>query len=172
MADTTSALPGPDAVVVDRYRKWSPIWYPWIKKLLETIRTEAEARFEIKETVDEINGKYTIDLTEDGIQRGAIKLDGSGTISEIGLLADRVVVYKPDGTGGKAVFALGTVNGAAGYGLGALMVLDGAIVARHLSVTSLDAVSGNMGTLTVGKIQSASGRFLIDATNETIRITT
>jgi hypothetical protein len=172
MADTTSALPGPDAVVVDRFRKWSPIWYPWIKKLLETIRTEAAARFEITQTVDEISGKYTIDLTEDGIQRGAIKLDGSGTISEIGLLADRVVVYKPDGTGGKAVFALGTVNGAAGYGLGALMVLDGAIVARHIDVDSLSAIAADIGTITAGVLKSADNKFVIDLNNKTLTIST
>ena len=62
MSDTTSPLPSVNEPVVDRYRRWSPIWYPWIKKLLDTVRTQAQSLFTIQETIDEIEGKWSLSI--------------------------------------------------------------------------------------------------------------
>ena len=45
MADTTKALPSPSVPVVDRLRRWSPEWYPFIKQLLTNIKTQAAECF-------------------------------------------------------------------------------------------------------------------------------
>lgn len=47
------------------------------------------------------------------------------------------------------------------------LVVDGAITAVKMNVTSLSAINANMGTLTAGKILGSAG-FEIDATNERI----
>ena len=47
------------------------------------------------------------------------------------------------------------------------LVVDGAITAVKMNVTSLSAIQANMGTLTAGKILGSNG-FEIDATNERI----
>lgn len=47
------------------------------------------------------------------------------------------------------------------------LVVDGAITAVKMNVTSLSAINANMGTLTAGKILGSNG-FEIDATNERI----
>ena len=38
MADKTNALPSISEPVIDRFRRWSPVWYRWLKPLLETTR--------------------------------------------------------------------------------------------------------------------------------------
>lgn len=158
MADTTTAIPSQNAEVVDRYRRWSPIWYPWIKKLLETIRTQAEAVFEIKEVVDELEGKWTVDISEQGKVRGAIKLDASETLSEFGVLADRFSVSLPDGTGTKVVFVIQDVGGIPTLGFAGNMFLPGSIQANAINATTVSSMFGSFGTMTAGRIQSASGK--------------
>lgn len=172
MADTTSALPSPNEPVVDRLRKWSPIWYPWIKKLLETVRTQAAAQFQITQTIDEINGKYTIDLTEGGQVRGAVRLDGSGTLSEFTVLSDVFKVAQPSGAGEKVVFVVGTVGGLPAVGFAANMFVDGSITAASLDVDALSAIAANIGTVTAGVLRSSDSKFVIDLNNKTLTITT
>jgi hypothetical protein len=193
MADTTKPLPSPSVPVVDRLRRWSPEWYPFVKQLLTNIKTQAAAVFTIQETIDEIEGKWGIDITEGGKVRGAITLDASETLSTFAVLADRFTVSLPDGTGTKTVFAVGTVNGVSGQpGFDALMVFDGTILARHivagsitaekiaagtitadkLNVSTLSAIAANVGTVTAGVLRSADGLMVIDLNNKTIQITT
>lgn len=183
MADTTKALPSPSVPVVDRLRRWSPEWYPFIKQLLTNIKTQAAAVFSIEETIDEINGKWGVDITEGGKVRGAVKLDASDTLSTFAVLADRFTVSLPDGTGTKTVFAVGTVNGVTGQpGFDSLMIFDGTILARHivadsitadkLDVSTLSAIAANVGTVTAGVLKSSDDKFIIDLNNKTLTITT
>jgi predicted phage tail protein len=46
----------------------------------------------------------------------------------------------------------------------------GTILAQHLSVVQLDAITANMGTLTAGKLQNADSTFVVDLDNKTIFI--
>lgn len=158
MTDTTKALPSPQEPVVDRYRRWSPIWYPWIRLLLENIRTQAQSIFSINETVDEISGKYSLDITENGRVRGAITLDASTTISSFAVLADRFIVVHPSVNGTTIqAFIVGNIAGTPTVGINGNLIVDDTILARHIDVSSLSAITANIGTVTAGLIQSADG---------------
>lgn len=158
MSDTTSPLPSVNEPVVDRYRRWSPIWYPWIKKLLDTVRTQAQSLFTIQETIDEIEGKWSLSISENGRVTGAITLDGSQTQSTFAVLADKFIVVHPsvDGTTLQA-FIIGNVNGVTTVGINGSLIVDGTILARHIAVGTLSALTANLGTVTAGVVQSADG---------------
>ncbi|MDP3650530.1 MAG: phage tail protein [Rhodoferax sp.] len=73
---------------------------------------------------------------------------GTDGESEVGILADKLVVYKPDGTGAPVpIMILGTVNGTSALGLDGSLVVDGSVVARSLSVQSLSSITATIGTL-------------------------
>lgn len=46
----------------------------------------------------------------------------------------------------------------------------GTILAQHISVTQLDAITANMGTITAGKMQNADQSFIVDLDNKKIFI--
>lgn len=173
MSDTTSPLPSVNEPVVDRYRRWSPIWYPWIKKLLDTVRTQAQSLFTIQETIDEIEGKWSLSISENGRVTGAITLDGSQTQSTFAVLADKFIVVHPsvDGTTLQA-FIIGNVNGVTTVGINGSLIVDGTILARHLSVTSLSSIVADIGDITAGVMRSSDNKFVIDLDNKTLTIET
>lgn len=43
----TNALPSQNEPVIDRYRRWNPVWYRWLKPLLEQVRNTADAADEM-----------------------------------------------------------------------------------------------------------------------------
>jgi hypothetical protein len=57
------------------------------------------------------------------------------------------------------VFAIGAVNGVAKLALRADMIVDGTILARHLSVASLSAITANVGTVTAGLIKDIANTY-------------
>lgn len=173
MTDSFTAIPSQNEPVIDRYRRFTPAWWPWIKRLLEVVKSNANSIFEINQVVDEIEGKWTVDITENGRVRGAIKLDASTTTSVFGVLADKFVIVHPtDDNTTVTAFVVGLVNGTTTVGINGNLIVDDTIQARHLAVNTLEAVSANMGTITAGKMQRSDGRMVVDLDNLTIRITT
>ncbi|RWB95525.1 MAG: hypothetical protein EOQ56_27625 [Mesorhizobium sp.] len=53
---------------------------------------------------------------------------------------------------------------------GAELIVNGAITAEKLDVTTLSAITADMGTVTAGLLQSPDGKFIIDLTNGFIEI--
>ena len=95
MADTTNALPSITEPVVDRARRWNPLWYRFIKPLLETVRSSENAISTITTTVDEVGAKWGVDVNINNRVTAAIKLDGSATESSFGILADKFIIVHP-----------------------------------------------------------------------------
>lgn len=158
MTDTTSALPSVNEPVVDRYRRWTPTWYPWIKRVLDTVKSQAGSIFTIEQEIDEINGRWGVAISENGRVTGAILLDGSQTTSTFAVLADKFIVVHPSVNGTTLqAFVVGNVNGVTTVGINGNLIVDGTILARHLGVASLSAITANMGTVTAGIIRSTSG---------------
>lgn len=52
------------------------------------------------------------------------------------------------------------------------LIVDGAITANKLNVSSLSAISANIGTVTAGKMESTDGKMVIDLDNKIISIET
>ncbi|OYZ75349.1 MAG: hypothetical protein B7Y12_12785 [Rhizobiales bacterium 24-66-13] len=88
----------------------------------------------------------------------AIALPGGG--GQIRLRADKVVFAKQDGT----PFALFQSSGGNFYLDGSIFA-TGSILASHLNVSSLSAITANIGTATAGRLLSASGNMDINLTN-------
>lgn len=176
-------LPSPIEPVVDRYRRWTPIWYPYIKRMLDGIKSVKDSVFSINETIDEINGKWSLELNENGRVIGAITLAADESLSSFSVLANKFIVVHPtaDGTTIQA-FVIGLVNGVSTVGINGDLIVDGTIAARHIladsitadkiDVTALSAIAANVGTVTAGVLKSSDDKFIIDLNNKTLTITT
>ena len=173
VADTTNPVPSITEPAVDRYRRWSPVWYPWIKRLLDTLRSTATDLATVTTTVDQVAGQWGVSVNVNNRVTAAIALDGSATESAFGILADKFIVVHPsaDGTTIQA-FTVGNVGGVSTVGINGNLMVDGSIAASRLSVSTLSSITANIGTVTAGVIQSSDGLFQIDLNNKTITITT
>lgn len=168
----TNPLPSTQEPVVDRDRRWSPVWYRWLKPLLEHVNTNSANITTTNETIDAISARWGIAVNIDGKVIGLIQLDGVGSQSTFTVMADKFIIRRPSGTTDIQAFIVGSVNGVTTVGINGNLLIDGSIVAEALDVTTLSAISANIGTCTAGKIQSADGKFVIDLDNKTFQITT
>jgi hypothetical protein len=184
--DTTNPLPSITEPVIDRYRRWTPVWWRWIKPVLETVKRTAQvsedndvAITEINEVVDGINGRVGLQINGANRVVGMILLEGTVLSSTFSVLADKFIVVHPaaDGTTIQA-FITGLVNGVSTIGINGNLIVDGTVIARNiaantitadkLSVSSLSAIAANVGTVTAGVLKSADNKFVIDLNNKTI----
>lgn len=172
MADTTNPLPSILEPVIDRERRWSPIWYRWIKPLLETVRDTADGLITVVEDVDQLNGQWGITVNVNNRVTGQIRLDGGATTSTFAVLADKFIVVHPSVNGTTIqAFIVGLVNGVSTVGINGDLIVDGTILARHIAVSSLSAITANIGTVTAGVLQNVAGTFVIDLDNGEITTT-
>lgn len=91
-----------------------------------------------------------VETMADGVRAAAGLQLLAGTDGEtvFAILADKLLIYKPDGSGvPKQIVTLGNINGATALGLDGNLIVDNSIVARSLAVTSLSAITANIGTL-------------------------
>lgn len=126
----------------------------------------------LTQSVDGISARWGVTVSAQGYVNGLVQLDGSTSGSTFTVVADKVQIAQPGVSGGDPVpvFAIGTVNGSTRLALRADMMIDGAILARHLAVSSLSAITANMGTVTAGVIRSSDSKFKIDLDNKTFEI--
>lgn len=206
--DTTTALPSSQSPVIDRFRRWTPEWYRWIKPLLETTRsmamkleatdtdlraavtTEATARITqdgvlasnittvstsvgsltatVSENTTSINGieaRWGVSIDVNGKVVGLVRLDGSASGSTFTVLADKFVVRQPGTTTDITAFIVGAVNGTTTVGINGNLLVDGTIQARSLSVSTLSAITADIGTVTAGIIRDASDTYELQIAN-------
>jgi hypothetical protein len=114
----------------------------------------------LTESVNGIEARWGVAINQNGYVTGLIQLDGEATGSTFTIVANNLRVAQPGTAGGNPVpvFAIQNVNGTTKLALRGDMYADGAILARHISVSSLAAISTNFGSGTYsGVLQSASG---------------
>lgn len=101
-------------------------------------------------------------------------LAGTDGESTFAILADKLLIYKPDGTGvPKQIVTLGTVNGTTALGLSGNLIVDGSIVARSLAAKTITAASGviddaaiqtaHIGTAVVSDLHIIDGAVTLSA---------
>lgn len=93
-----------------------------------------------------VEAKYVLQVDANGKVAGMMLASGAGGTS-FTILADKFLVYKPDGSGaGKQVFSIGTVNGVSALGFDGSAIFDGSIVARSIDTRGLTIkdASGNV----------------------------
>ena len=113
----------------------------------------------------------TVDVGN-GTVGGLQLINGSDTIPAFIVTVDKFQVAAPGVSGGDPVPMLTVANvaGSPKVVFRGDMYGDGSINVNSVTAGSLDALSGNMGTLTAGKIQSSDSKFLIDCDNKRIVI--
>lgn len=186
--DTSMPAPSATEPFVDRYRRVTPKWYPWVKRMIDSLRQTVLTVNTIETqvgTIDVIVDQLVTDLnsaeltiaaledttvaqgisiantitlttsmsaqwavTVNGNNQviGQVKLDGSATNSTFSVVADKFVVAHPAAPGTTmTAFVVGLVDGVSTVGINGNLVVDDTILARHISVSSLDAVSASFG---------------------------
>jgi len=178
MTDTTSPIPPITQPVVDRYRRWDAVWYRFLKPLFETVRSTERAVTSvtsdlttITEDIDAVQASYGVTVNVDGRVTAAIKLDGSPAQSNFSILADKFIVVHPSVNGTTIqAFIVGNIAGTPTVGINGNLVVDDTILARHIDVTSLSAITANVGTVTAGVLQSADGTSYFNLDTKRLRI--
>lgn len=111
----------------------------------------------INASIDGLQASWSVSVNVDGNVTGLVRLSGDDQSSYFTVLADSFLVARPDGTNATAMFGVGQVNGVTQVGINGNLIIDGSVLARHITVGSLDAITANLGTVTAGVIQSPGG---------------
>ena len=116
--------------------------------------------------------QYGVTLNVNGYATGFNLINGGSGVSAFIVVSDKFQVQQPSINGGSPVpvFTVGTNASGAAIGFSGNFYLDGTITARMMNVGTLSAISGNIGTITAGVIQSANGKMVIDLNNNRIII--
>jgi len=90
-------------------------------------------------SINGLKAQYTFKLGAGG------KLGGWGAYADengvaFDFLADRFSVSKPDGSGSRQVFTVGSVGGVGAVGVAGDLILDGAMTARHITAEAAEFV--------------------------------
>ncbi len=167
----TNPIPSPTEVFVDRDRKITSKWYPWMVRLFKLLRTTANGLEAVQETVDQVNGTWTLSINNNNRVTGYVKLDGSAVSTTFAVLADKFTIVHPsiDGTTIQA-FIVGLVNGVPTVGINGNLIVDQTIVASKIVANTLSAINANLGTVTAGRMMSTDGKMLIDLDNKIFKI--
>jgi hypothetical protein len=172
--DTTLPIPNPTEAIVDRNRYLTPKWFNVFKRLLDTMRTTANAMDTVQETVDQLEGTWMLSINSNNRVTGYIKLDGSEVSTTFAVMADKLIVVHPSSNGTTIqAFIVGLVNGVSTVGINGNLVVDKTILARHIEAESIASISAILGSVTTARIQSPDGRLDINAlgTSPYIRLT-
>jgi len=184
MADTTNPLPDAREPFVDRFRKINPRWLQWLRPLLETVKTTSTEITTVSTTVndltttvtqtqasvDGLSGQWGVAIDVNGKVIGLVRLDGGATGSTFTVLADKFIIRHPTTTTDIQAFVVGLVNGVSTVGISGQLMVDGTITANALNVSSLSAITADIGECTAGVIRSSDSKFVIDLDNKTIDI--
>lgn len=167
--DSTVPIPGPNEVFVDRNRYITSKWYPWVKRLFQSLRETMNELGVVKETVDQVAGTWTLSINDNDRVTGYVKLDGSDVSTVFAVMADKFVIVHPTANNTTIqAFIAGLVNGVSTIGINGNLLVDGSILARSLDVDALSAITADLGTVTAGVLQSPDGKATIDMNNRRI----
>lgn len=132
------------------------------------ITTNASA---IATTNGVVAAMYTLTLDVNDYISGFASTN-DGAFSTFTIISDVFKVAKPGVSGGAAItiFQVAAVAGVAKIAFKGDMFADGTITATALSVSTLSAITANIGAVTAGTITSANAKMLIDLNNNKILI--
>ena len=148
-----------------------------INSLSSTVAGNTASVQILTQSVDGYSTRFAVMMSAQNEVIGFISLDGDVQGSSFTVAADYFKVSKIGTTGGTAVpvFEMQTVGGVPKLALRGDMNADGSIIARHIAagsitadkinVTSLSALTANLGTVTAGLIQNVAATLKFDLPN-------
>ena len=119
----------------------------------------------IAASIDGLGAKFGVAVSANGEVLGLVQLDASAVAgSTFTVVADNFKVALPGISGGDAVpvFAIQNVNGVAKLAFRGDMFADGTITAQKLNVSTLSALSANLGVVTAGLIRNTANTLRFD----------
>ncbi|KAF0812783.1 hypothetical protein IGB42_02626 [Andreprevotia sp. IGB-42] len=120
----------------------------------------------LQSSVDGLGSQWAVTIVDTGPygkKVSGIKLASGVSGTSFDVFSNVFRVSMPDGSGSKQVFVVGTLSdGSSGVGINGNLFVDGSIYARSLAVTSLAAITANLGTVTAGVIQSPTGLMFLN----------
>lgn len=161
--DSTVPIPGPNEVFVDRNRYITSKWYPWMVRLFKSLRTTMSALDSVQETVDQVNGTWTLSINDNNRVTGYIKLDGSAVSTDFAILADRLLLVHPSANGTTLqAFTATIISGVPTIEMNGNIIAKGTVAADRLEATTLSAISADLGLVTAGEMRSPDGKASIN----------
>jgi hypothetical protein len=145
-----------------------------ISTLSTTVNGNTNSISTLSQSIDGVRAQWSVQINQNNQVTGLLRLDAGANTSTFTVLADRFIVANPNTPANTLqLFTTGSLAGAPGQvGVDAFFILDGTIVARHIAVDTLSAITANIGTVTAGRLQSADGNMVIDLDAKTITIST
>ncbi len=145
-----------------------------LSQRITTVQAQANGNTSSITTITTATGtdaNYALLANANGHIKAGFLLNSGVAGSNIVFIADKFIIANPSDSGDlKAFFVAGDVDGVSTVGLDGNLAITGSIGAYALNVVELSAITGNVGTLTAGVIQSTSGDMVIDLDNGTIDI--
>jgi hypothetical protein len=153
---------------------------------ISNVQTQANGNSTSIQTITSSAGgtdaNYALVANSNGHIKAGFVLSTGVAGSNITFLADKFIVANPSSSGNVITpFVVGLVNGSSTVAINGSLVVDGTIIARHiaagvidaskLNVSSLSAITANVGTVTAGVIQSSNGKVVLDLNAGTFTIT-
>lgn len=135
---------------------------------VNNIKVSIDETAQIATTISgRLAGLWMLTINNDGYISGMYSYN-DGQTSNFAIVADRFQLQSPGVNGGEPVpvFDVITSGSSAKLVLKGDFIASGSIKAYHLDVTTLSAVSANLGVVKTGRIESNSGRFVVDADAE------
>ena len=160
LQDTTIKPPNHSEVLIDRDRRINPRWFSWFTRMFDSLRSTNDnvrtlqdtsvaqgiSITEIFELTDSFGARWSVEINGNGQVIGLARLDGGATGSTFTVVADKFVVAHPAAPETTiTAFVVGLVDGVSTVGINGNLVVDDTILARHISVSSLDAISASFG---------------------------
>jgi hypothetical protein len=122
-------------------------------------------------SINGLSAQWGVSIDVNGKVIGLVRLDGGATGSTFTVLADKFIIRRPSSTDEIQAFVVGLVNGVSTVGINGNLVVDDTILARHLSVTSLDAITANFGDAVFeGVAKGTDEKLIIDFDTPRIRM--
>ena len=137
---------------------------------ITTVQTQANGNTASIATIQTSSGgtltNWGVVVNANGQVTGLISLTGSSSGTTFTVVADKFIVAKPGAPGTvQQVFVVGSVNGTSTVGIDGNLLVDGSILARSISVSTLSALTANLGTVTAGIIQNPAATLIFDLPN-------
>lgn len=119
----------------------------------------------IAASIDGLGAKFGVAVSANGDVLGLVQLDASAVAgSTFTVVADNFKVAAPGVAGGDAVpvFSIQNVNGVSKLAFRGDMFADGTITAQKIDVSTLSALSANLGVVTAGLIRNTANTLRFD----------
>lgn len=138
-----------------------------------TVTQTQSAVVEVENDLAEVRAQWGVEINGAGQLIGLVRLDSVNAFSTFTVVADKFRVAHPTASGTTiTAFIIGQVDGVSTVGINGNLIIDGTILARHIDVETLSAITANIGTVTAGVIRSADNKMIIDLDNKQITVDT